>query len=261
MLLSFPGVTYPTAEKPTSVTYQFPYLRGVDKNDIPVPDSALAILAANRQIHNEAAKIFYQNDLVFSYPSHLQSFALNLETDRLQAIRSLTLFYKDHNEGGIHTIGVTLKLLHRMSGLKKFHLLVENHLVILRAYSVTALAPTTPPKIHGVSILFSLRGIPDIQVRDLGLEDCYASFAVPKFSRPSKPAVEQKVQMLKHFNHGLALAQQGVVVKELYEDANWPFHGTWPELGHAVCGEAVGCLCGSGEEVVEEVSEEETAGT
>jgi hypothetical protein len=259
LLLSFPGVTYPTTEKPTSVTCQFPHLRG-DKNEIPVPNSALAILAANHQIHNEAAKIFYQNDFVFSYPSHLQAFALNLETERLRTIRSLTLFYKDHNEGGVHTMGVTLKLLRRMSGLKKFHLLVENHLAKLVVYSVTILAKTTPSEIHGVSVLFSLRGIPDIQVRDLGLEDCYAEFAFrPKPNGPSKPSVEHKVQMLKHFNHGLALAQQGVVVKELYEGGSWPYAENWPALGDAECGRVVGCSCGSEEDKALEESEEETA--
>jgi hypothetical protein len=260
LLLSFDGVVYPTAEKPTSVTYQLPYLRGSDKNDIPVPETALAILAANHQTHNEAAKIFYHNYFVFSYPSHLQAFALNLETERLRTIRSLTLFHKDHNEGGVHTMGVTLKLLRRMSGLKKFHLLVENHLAKLRTYSLTALARTTPPEIHGVSVLFSLRGIPDIQIRDLGLEDCYAEFAVPPQSNgPSKHDVEHKMQMLKHFNHGLALAQQDVVVRELYEGTHWPYMEDWPALGDAECGRMVGCSCGSEED--EEISEEETVGT
>jgi hypothetical protein len=199
---------------------------------------------------------------VFSYPSHLQAFALNLETERLRAIRSLTLFYKDHNEGGVHTMGVTLKLLRRMSGLKKFHLLVENHLAKLTTYSFTILAKTTPPEIHGVSVLFSLRGIPDVQVRDLGLEDCYAEFAVtPKPNGPSKPSVEHKVQMLKHFNHGLALAQQGVVVKELYDGANWSYVEKWPVLGDAECGRQVGCLCGFEDDKTTEGSEDETAET
>jgi hypothetical protein len=254
MLLSFPGVTYPIAEKPTSVTYQFPYLRGVDRDDIPVPDSALSILATNHQIHNEAAKIFYQNDLVFSYPSHLQDFALNLETERLRAIRSLTLFYKDHREGGVHTMSVTLKLLRRMRGLKKFHLLVQNHLAKLVVYSASILAATTPAEIHGVSVLFSLRGIPNIRVRDLGLEDRHAGLAVPKPYGPSRHDLEHKIQMLKHFNHGLALAQQGVVVRELYESVSWPCFEEWPALGDAKCGKGIGCSCGAQED-------EATAGT
>lgn len=259
MLLSFSGVTYPMSGKPTSVTRQFPYLRGVDKDNLPVPDSALAILATNHQIHNESANIFYQNELVFSYPSHLQAFALNLESERLRAIRSLTLFYKDHNEGGVHTMGVTLKLLRRMCGLKKFHLLVENHLSRLRTYSLSVFATTTPPEIHGVSVLFSLRGIPDIQVRDLGLEDCYAGLAVPKPHSPTRETVEHKVQMLKHFNHGLWLAQQGLVFEELYECNSWPYSSEWPSLGDAECGRVIGCSCGIEKEEVQPPSDEETS--
>ena len=156
LLLSFPGVTYPTSGKPTSVTSQFPYTRKVDRNDVPVPHSALAILGTNREIYNEASSIFYENDLVFSYPAHLQDFTLSLEPERLHAIRSLTLFHKDHNEGGIHTMDITLKLLRRMRGLKKFHLLVEDHLTKTQQRSFHRLAATTPAEIHGVSVLFSL---------------------------------------------------------------------------------------------------------
>lgn len=58
-----------------------------------MPHSALAILQINHQIHNEAAGVFYsKNDLVFSYPAHLEAFILNLEAPRLDSITNLTLF-------------------------------------------------------------------------------------------------------------------------------------------------------------------------
>lgn len=96
---------------------------------------------------------------------------------------------------------ITLKLLRRMRGLSKLHLLVENHLTKRMQRSLnTRLAVTTPAEIHGVSILFSLRRLTDIRVRDLGLEDCYAELTVPRFRGPPNEDVEHKVQMLKHFN-------------------------------------------------------------
>jgi hypothetical protein len=259
LLLSFPGVVYPVAEKPTSVTCQFPYLRNVAKNEIAVPNSVLAILGTNHEIYKEASSIFYQNDLVFSYPAHLLAFTLSLESERLQAIRSLTLFYKDHNEGGIHTMDITMKLLCRMRGLKKFHLLVEKHLAKKVQRSWGVLAETTPSEIHGVSILFSLRGLTDVLVRDLDLEDCFARLAVPMTHGPSKQDVEHKVQMLKHFNFGLALAQKGVVVEELYEDHSWPYQDEWPTLCNAECGMIAGCSCETEECEVQEASEDEAS--
>jgi hypothetical protein len=259
MLLSFPGVTYPVAEKPTSVTSQYPYLRKVARKKLVAPNSALAILGTNHEIYKEASSIFYQNDFVFSYPTHLQAFTLSLEPERLQAISSLTLFYKDHNEGGIHTMDITMKLLRRMSGLKKFHLLVEKHLAKRLQRTWRLLAETTPSEIHGVSILFSLRGLTDILVRDLELEDVYPKTALPTHHGPPRGDFEHKVQMLKHFNHGLALAQQGVVVEELYEDDSWPYQDEWPSLGNAECGMIVGCLCETEEDEVQEAIEEKAS--
>lgn len=258
MVLSFPGVTYPIAEKPVSTTCQFPYLRKVDRKDVAVPNSALAILGTNHEIYMEASSIFYQNDFVFSYPAHLQAFALSLESERLHAIRSLTLFYKDHNEGGIHTMDITMKLLRRMRGLQKFHLLVEKHLTKRPQRSINRLAQTTPSELHGVAILFSLRCLADVQVRDLDLEDCVERLARFPTRGPSKEDVEHKVQMLKHFNHGLALAQQGLVVEELYEDDSWPYQDEWPTLGNVECGVIVGCLCETQAEEAQKESDGET---
>ena len=74
--------------------------------------------------------MFYrQNDLVFSYPAHLQDFVQSLERDRLESVSSVTLFHKNHNEGGISTMATTLKLVRRLRGLKRFHLLMEQQLV------------------------------------------------------------------------------------------------------------------------------------
>lgn len=248
MLLVFPGVLYPRTDKPTSVTHEFPYLRNVDRESIPVPHSALAILQTTRQIHNEAASIFYsQNDLVFSYPAHLQAFTLNLETPRLESVTSVTLFFKDHNEGGLHTMDVTLGLLRRMRGLKKFHLLVEQHMARLYWWNSSQLRQGSPATLHGVAKLFSLRGITDIKVRDLDLEDRVLSVGAYSSHNPDKPGVKVQAQVLKHFNRGLTLTQSGTVVHELYTKRFWFYDTHWPKLGDDECGTSIGCSCGGSE--------------
>lgn len=246
LLLVFPGATYPKVDTPTSIACQLPYLRDFYKDDVPVPHSALSILQTNRQIHNEAVGMFYrQNDLVFSYPAHLQDFVQSLERDRLESVSNVTLFYKNHNEGGISTMATTLKLIRRLRGLKKFHLLLEHHLVASPAWS-----PQTKERcvsrVHGIAILFTLRGIADIRVRDLDLEDRMNKVGSYK-NRDVNDTVKDLVQVLKHFNHGLALAQKGVVVEELCEEFWW-VQGEWPSLGENTCGKSVGCTCGENED-------------
>jgi hypothetical protein len=250
LLLVFPGVTYPKVDKPTSVACQFPYLRDIDKDDVPVPHSALSILRTNRQIHNEAVGMFYrQNDLVFSYPAHLQDFVQSLERDRLESVSSLTLFHKNHNEGGISTMATTLKLVRKLRGLKKFHLLIEQHLVANPTWSSMRIRERCVTRIHGIAILFTLRGIADIKVRDLDLEDRMHKVGSHNH-HDANDTVKDLAQVLKHFNHGLALAQKGIVVEELCQEFWW-VHGEWPALSESVCGKSVGCTCGESEEGVD----------
>jgi hypothetical protein len=256
-LLIFPGVTYPKVDKPTSVTHLFPYLRGTEKDDIAVPHSALALLGVNHQIHNEAAALFYQkNEFVFSYPSHLQDFAQSLEQDRLESVSSLTLFHKNHNEGGISTMATTLKMLRRMRGLKKFHLLVEHHLIHNTWWSMTDVRDRCVTRLQGIPVLFTLRGISDIKVRDLNLEDRFDELNEKGTDQAGSDAklIRELVEMLKHFNYGLALAQTGNIVKELYGAHWWYLNQEWPALGDGKCGRSAGCLCGK---PVEEEKEQE----
>lgn len=61
-----------------------------------------------------------------------------------------------------------------------------------------------------------------------------------------KEFVQQEIDKhraaLKHFNHGLQLAQTGVVARELYTVKGWREKKTWPALGGSGCG--YGCSCG-----------------
>jgi hypothetical protein len=253
LLLVFPGVTYPKVEKPTSTTCQFAHLRDVDREKIPVPRSALSILETNRQVHNEAVGMFYrQNDLVFSYPSHLQDFVQSLERERLESVSSLTLFHKNHDEGGFSTMATTLKLIRRLRGLKKFHLLLEHQLIASHPWSGHT-KERCVSRVHGIAILFTLRGIADIKVRDLDLEDRMNKVGSYK-NREVNDTVKDLVQVLNHFNHGLTLAQKGIVVEELCEEFWW-VQGEWPSLGENTCGNSVGCTCGENEDKGKEQSE------
>lgn len=255
LLLVFPGVIYPKVDTPTSVACQFPYLRDVDRDDIPIPHSALSILQTNRQIHNEAVGMFYrQNDIVFSYPSHLQDFLQSLERDRLESLSSLTLFHKNHNEGGISTMATTLKLVRRLRGLKKFHLLIDQHLVSDSSWSVTAVRTRCVTRIQGIAVLFTLRGITDIKVRDLGLEDRVLKIGRHVSSQVDSKAINIMAQTLKHFNHGLALAQEGIVIKELSNEYWW-CRDKWPALGDSACGRSDGCTCGESDDKGKEQAE------
>jgi hypothetical protein len=242
LLLVFPGLTYPKVDKPTSVACQLPYRVVINNDDDPFPHSALSILQTNRQIHNEAVGLFYRkNDLVFSYPAHLQDFIQSLERDRLESLSSVTLFHKNHKEGGISTMATTLKLIRRLRGLKKFHLLVERHLVAISAWPSMHIRERCVTRIQGIGILFTLRGITDIKVRDLDLEDRMHKAGRHK-NQDVDDTVKDLVQVLKHFNHGLAHAQKGIVVKELCEEFWW-VKGEWPALGESACGKSVGCVC------------------
>lgn len=246
LLLVNPGVTYPTADTPTSVISASKHMGKALKDSVPIPYSSLAILETNHQIHNEAVTIFYRsNEMVFKYPSHLQAFTLSLEKDRLESITRLVLFYKDHNEGGLHTMDITMRLLRRMRGLKKFHLLLEKHMVQELGWPLTYRSGR-PAHIRGAATLFTLRDIDDIKIRDLDLESRFErEKEKPQPHMPVYFTTMWQHEVLKHFNQGLKLAvQQGLVVKELYEDEEWHLEGKFPVLeGGVECGRFDGCSC------------------
>jgi hypothetical protein len=248
MSLSFSGATPGNPQQYLRVAaslYGGHYLRDVDKDDLPVPHSVLSILQTNRQIHNEAVGMFYrQNDLVFSYPSHMQDFVQSLERDRLEALTSLTLFHKNHSEGGMSTMATTLKILRRLRGLKKFHLLIEQHMIANPPWHSTQLAKRCVTRIQGIAVLFTLRGITNIKLRDLDLEDRINQVGKhTASSQVDNVTIKDAAQILKHLNHGLVLAQGGTVVEELCDD-HWYFRDKWPVLGESACGRSVGCMCG-----------------
>lgn len=274
MLLVFDGPTYPVSGKPISVTAQIKHMRRNKIDEIPVPPSALEILLVNRQVHKEAHGIFYkENSLVFSAPKDLYSFTASLGDQRLNSVRGLTCFYEEVFYSSVQsrskanrTMKFASDLVPRFKNLHKLHLCVHNGLVnvvsVLHSDDEEPVV-TYPATLPSVEALFALRNIPDIKVRDLGLEDCdkhckhdfqeaweeATGVAREHFTMDRerhKEFVQQEIDkhraVLKHFNHGLQLAQTGVVARELYTVKGWRNKKTWPALGGSGCG--YGCSCG-----------------
>ena len=261
MLLIFPGPTCPLAETPLSVTYRFRFKRQAQRHAVHAPSSALEVLRVNKQVHDEAHKIFYQNDLVFSSPLEAQDFMCSLSDGRLDSLRSLALFYDqsvinfgrwevDVDEG----LGTTLPLIRRLKGIQKLHLLLRFRTIedFMRCYEDTFADTVDVSRLKDAKILFTLRGVADVEIRDLDLLEVDNKFNDVLPTNPVrdhwnvgyKRRIARQKAALRHFNHGLQLGKTGVVVRELYTDADWREKETWPVLLGSVCGLRKGCSCG-----------------
>jgi hypothetical protein len=99
-----------------------------------------------------------------------------------------------------------------------------------------------------------LRGLTDLMIIDLDLldieEDCRHSMASSDVCRVdphyflAQKLIARQTAALRHFNHGLRLAQAGVVVHELYTNKDWREKDSWPTLQGSDCGFHKGCSCG-----------------
>jgi hypothetical protein len=264
MLLLFPGPTYPVGGKPLSVTSRFKYKSHSGRDALPVPLSALEILRVNKQIHTEARKLFYQNNLTFSDPTDMQDFMYSLSDERLECLGSLTLFCEicaeiapKQNTVTETGLGGTLLLIRRLKGLCKLHLLAKFRDLHYRrvniASSKTFVDAFDVSHLKDAKTLFTLRGVADIEVRDLDLVDAEEdSDRVMAKKTPGLHAryfqvakcIIRQMAALRHFNHSLQLAQTGVVVHELYAEKDWRDKKTWPALQGSDCGSHKGCSCG-----------------
>jgi len=248
LLLCSTGVLYPINRLPTSVHAKASNISAEAREDLPRPDSALSLLRVNRSIHDEAVGIFYwKNDFVFSWPTELQCFLMSLGTQRLGYVRNITLFHKDHREGAMHTMDVTLNMLRRLPNLQKLHILLESGMARTLYWPHSANVRANPGRIHGMRTLFSLRGIRDVRLRDLELEGLLEEEVTDAFDSARQKEWKKQAHVLRHFNHGLALAQKGTVVDELYKEKwwhlSWYKDGKYPKLGDETCSDEEGCQC------------------
>lgn len=243
LLLVFPGPTYPSKAKPTEVTYH-KHMTKARMNALPIPHSTLDLLLVDKEVCNEAAGLFYHhNDLVFSYPMQMQMFLLDLGPARFASVRQLSLFHDSKKLNGVSALDTALPQLRHLPHLRKFHLLVPNQVSIGPEGSC-------PSQIHGVQWLFTLRGLDDLKVRDLYLEDQVEGGEELNFfmGEEEKAVAATQTQVLKHFNHGLRIAsEKSIVVRELFVK-EWGGGGVenekWPVLEGSGCGRKNGCSCG-----------------
>jgi len=279
MLLVFDGPTFPVCGKPISVTSQIKHMRRDKIDGLSVPPSAPGILLVNHQMHTEASGMFYQeNHLVFSAPKNLLSFTLSLGDQRLDNVRNLTCFYEENYSSSTQSknkvnknMGLTLGSNPRFKHLKKLHLCFRNRnprtTMTYMIYGVFELRDLA--SLPGIATLFTLRSIPDIEIRDLDLEDCDSACKqdfegswneaidvnfrhVPvddlhKCKRMAQANIDKSKAMLKHLNHGLQLAQFGFDVQgHRFTRDGW-YNGPWPGLPELPCGPNGVCSCGDSE--------------
>jgi hypothetical protein len=163
----------------------------------------------------------------------------------------------------------TLLPVRRLRGLQKLQLLIRARKISLKNHGVIFLDPLDPSCLQGMRMLFTIRNVPDVRIRDLDLEDsdmdCRKDFIATWRRRPDKTkqrvtnaaaaaawaermcvcnrlAKRQKAA-LRHLNRGLQLAQNGSVVHELYTKADWRNEDAWPALEGSDCGLDKGCSC------------------
>ncbi|KAI7338555.1 hypothetical protein KC315_g1710 [Hortaea werneckii] len=204
------------------------------------PASVLSILAVNRQIHDEAVGIFYyHNAFVFNHMLHLHGFIQRLGSVRRSMITDITVHYEDFQRGEISLVDLTFDLLKSLTGLRKLEVIMSYQLftrTIWRRYSESPklLRTANPCLIPGMKILFTLRGLSSIRVRDTGLGYRYHSA-----KRQSNPTTfdtkklrnaEKLTQVMEHFNAALQQAQTGKVNHALLEDKRWQMRDEFPEL-------------------------------
>lgn len=87
----------------------------------------------------------------------------------------------------------------------------------------------------GIKLLFSLRNITDIKIRETSLEEDLEELksraSYPEFDKQTRSWCLVKLsQMLDHVNLALSLAQKGDVNREMMEDDWWHLGDTWPRL-------------------------------
>lgn len=250
-----------------SVTSRFKYKAHTKRDAAVVPSSALELLRVNKQMHGEAHKLFYQNDLVFSSPVEILDFTCSLGDERLDSLRSLTLFCGElPAAGGTHETGLggTVLLVRRLKGLQKLHLMLRyRNLYVANALNASGFVDKVDfSKFKDAKMLFTLRGVADVKVHDVDLAKLGEAVdkSLSERHHNARACISRQKSALRHFNHGLRLAQTGVVVQELYTEKGWRNKKTWPALQGSDCGYDKGCSCGVSEvepddEVVEIVDD------
>lgn len=184
--------------------------------------------------------IFYnRNSFEFYYPTQLHAFFLSLGHQRQRFVRDITLHYYNIKSGGINLVDLTLPILKQLPGLRRLRIVLKDELskrvggrYLWVEHSIRSANPMVLP---GIKLLFSLRNITDIKIRETSLEEDLEELksraSYPDFAKQTRAwCLIKLAQMLDHVNLALSLAQKGEVNREMMEDDWWHLEDTWPEL-------------------------------
>ncbi|PPJ50346.1 hypothetical protein CBER1_05914 [Cercospora berteroae] len=234
LLLTF-GRVHPSKQPPSTTVK-----KSKKCNDVRSPESALSLLAVNKQIRDEAVGIYYANPFLFYWASQFHAFAVDLGQLRRSVTRDITIQYDNVKRGGMDSAELTVSLIRSFTGLKKLQITMWGELsrkIRVRSWSDSGwkMDGGNPALIPGMKALFSLRGIEEVKIRDLHLEElCEAAKKdkeYPDFEVQSRSYhIVKLTAALDHFNNALLDAQQGRVNEELLQDNKWHTWDDFPEL-------------------------------
>lgn len=234
LLLRFDGPLSPSPNESTSASRVRRALK------ISRPASVLSILAVNRQIHDEAVGIFYHhNSFVFHQILHLHGFILRLGSLRRSMITDITVHYEDFQRDGISLIDLTFDLLKSLTGLRKLEIIMSYQLITWHDWGRYASKPkllekANPCLLPGMKLLFELRGITNINVRDDGVTHIYEWYTPQEWKQFTPHqyfgSAEKLLRVMNHFNTALQQAQSGRINRALLEDKRWQMRDKFPEL-------------------------------
>ncbi|PIA94454.1 hypothetical protein CB0940_08108 [Cercospora beticola] len=231
LLLRIDGPIHPSKKPPSTKPKSCSSTQGYE--------SALSLLGVNKQIRDEAVGIYYANPLVFYYPTQFHAFMVDLGVLRRSVITDVTIHYDNTKRGGIDLVDLSFPLLRDLTGLKRLQITMQNTLfnkIYIRGWmNRWRMDNANPSCIPGMKMLFSLRGIVDIKVRDIELEEAYQKAVedkvYPNFDPHSRSYhVLKLTAALSHFNEALKLAQKGAINEELLQDNKWHTWDDFPEL-------------------------------
>lgn len=134
-------------------------------------------------------------------------------------------------------------MLKQLSGLRRLQIVLDmgTHKLIRSNYywsingSGWNITKANPLQLPGMKVLFTLRGVTDIELRcrdlDKDFEEAQKDKEFPNFSEKSRKAcVTKLVKVFKHFNQALADAQQGRVNKKMLNDPEWHLKDVFPTI-------------------------------
>ncbi|KAI7246161.1 hypothetical protein KC343_g7820 [Hortaea werneckii] len=232
LLLRLDSPITPSPKEPSSASCR---ALGTDRTA-----SALSILAVNRQIHDEAVGIFYHNNaFVFHHILHLNGFIQRLGSVRRSMIADITVYYEDFQRGGISLVDLTFDLLKSLTGLRKLEIIMSYQLITCRDWVRYASKPkllkkANPCLLPGMKLLFELRGITNINVRDDGVTEIHEMSTPQKgnnfTAQKDLRNAEKLTQVMEHFDTALQQAQTGRINHALLEDKRWQMRDKFPEL-------------------------------